>query len=48
VDPKLKALDMSISTALGVPPAATGASAPAAAAPRAARPAAPAASKAGK
>lgn len=48
VDPKLKALDTSISTALGVPSNATGASAPAAAAPRAAKPAAPAASKAGK
>lgn len=48
VDPKLKALDTSISSALGVPPASTGASAPAAAAPRAAKPAAPAASKAGK
>jgi hypothetical protein len=46
VDPKLKALDTSISTALGVPSAGAAASAPAAG-PRAAKPAAPAASKAG-
>ena len=46
VDPKLKALDASISTALGVPSAGTAASTPASG-PRAAKPAAPAASKAG-
>lgn len=46
VDPKLKALDASITTALGVPPAGTAASAPASGA-RSAKPAAPAASKAG-